>query len=238
MKFFNLDSPLMQALNKMADLMWLNLLALLGCIPIITVGPSLTALHYMALKIARNEEGYIARGFFKSFKENFKQSTAIWLIQLFVILVLAGDFIIMNFSGLEFSDFFQVILIAIAIMVFFTSMFLYPIQAKFENTVFRTIKNALFVGVLQFPKTVLMMILTMLPIALFVLFPQLMPVMVLFGFSVPAWLSAKLYDKFFQKLEDQFAEAHGTNEEPKDDDERIFKDELDESLVDTTGISK
>lgn len=239
MKFFNLDSPLMQALNKVADLMLLNALTLICCIPVITVGPSLTAMHYMALKIARNEEGYITRGFFKSFKENFKQGVAIWLIQLFVILVLVGDFCIMAYSGLEFNKFLQVILLAIAIMVFFISMFLYPVLAKFENTVFHTIRNALFVGVLQFPKTVLMMILTVLPVVLFFLFQQLIPIVFLFGLSVPAWLSAKLYDKFFRKLENQYLEANGTGEtEPEDEgeDERIFKDELDESLAGDTRI--
>ena len=64
MKLFNLDSPLMQFLNKVADLMWLNVLTLICCIPIVTVGPALTALHYMALKIARDEECYIARDYF------------------------------------------------------------------------------------------------------------------------------------------------------------------------------
>lgn len=223
----------MQALNKLADLMWLNVLTMLCCIPVITVGPSLTAMHYMALKIVRNEEGYITRGFFKSFRENFKQGVAIWLIQLFVILMLVGDFMIIAYSGLEFSQFLQVVLLAIAIMVYFISMFLYPVLAKFENTVLHTIRNALFVGVLQFPKTVLMMILNVLPLALLFLVHQLVPVVFLFGLSIPAWLSAKLYNKFFQKLEDQYLQTNGpavkgTEEE---DDERIFRDELDESLA-------
>ena len=73
MKFFDLDSPLMQVLNKVADLLWLNILTLICCIPIVTAGASLTAMNYMALKIVRNEECYITKGFFKSFKQNFKQ---------------------------------------------------------------------------------------------------------------------------------------------------------------------
>ena len=68
MKFLNLDSPLMQGLGKMADLMWLNVLTLIYCLPIVTIGASLTAMNYMALKLARNEECYITRGFCKSFK--------------------------------------------------------------------------------------------------------------------------------------------------------------------------
>lgn len=231
MRFFNLDSPFMQALNKLADLMWLNVLTMLCCIPIVTVGASLTAMHYTALKVVRNEEGYITRDFFRSFKTNFRQSTVLWLIELFVIFVLAGDFYIMKYSGLEFGNYIRIILMAIALLVYFTSMFLYPVLAKFENTVLRTIKNAFFIAVLQFPKTLLMMVLTVLPVVLFLLFQQLVPVIFLFGLSVPAWLSAKLYDKFFQKLEDQINAANAPAQEEADD-ERIFRDELDESLAD------
>jgi len=68
--FFDLDSPLMNVLNKMADLMWLNILTLICCIPVITAGAALTSMHYVALKIVRNEESYITRSFFKSFKTN------------------------------------------------------------------------------------------------------------------------------------------------------------------------
>ena len=45
-KFFNLDSPLMSGLSKLADLIWLNILAFICSIPIITIGASMTALNY------------------------------------------------------------------------------------------------------------------------------------------------------------------------------------------------
>ena len=64
--------------------------------PIVTIGPALTALYYMTLKMARNEETYIIRGFFKSFKENFRQAIVIWLIILVLILLIGMDFSIMN----------------------------------------------------------------------------------------------------------------------------------------------
>lgn len=231
MKFFNLDSPFMQTMNKVADLMWLNILTLICCFPIVTVGASMTALHYMALKIARDEECYITRDFFKSFKANFKQGTIIWLIQLFIALVLVGDFYIIEKSGLEFSSKMQVLLMAVAIIVLYTSMFVYPVLAKFENTVLRTIKNAFFIGVLQFPKTILMMVLMVLPFVLLIFFEQLTPLVVLFCFSAPAWAAAKLYSKFFKKLEDQMTQGEEGAEGEPEEDERIFKDELDSVLV-------
>lgn len=232
MKLFNLDSPLMQALGKMADLMWLNVLTMICCIPIFTVGASLTALNYMALKIARDEECYITKGFFKSFKENFKQATVIWLLMLAVMLVLVGDFLIMRDSGLEFNSVLRVIITVVAVLVAFTGLYVFPVLAKFENTIKRTIKNAFLMSIMQFPKTILMAILYLLPVVLFVVVYQIAPLAFLFCLSVPAWLSAKLYSKFFKKLEDQILEAAGGIQEG-DEDEHIFSDEPVESPADS-----
>lgn len=230
----------MQALNKVADLLILNILTVFCCIPVVTIGASMTAMHYVALKMARNEECYIARDFFKSFKLNLKQGTAIWLIELFVIVVLAGDFLIMSRTDMSFGNVIKVILTVVAFLALFTFIFVFPVLAKFENTVMRTIKNAFFIGVLQFPKTIAMMILSVLPIPLFLFFPQITPIIFLFGLTAPAWLSAKMYSGYFRKLEDQIREANAPaeGERPEEgEDERIFRDELDESLIDDTHIS-
>lgn len=228
MKIFNLDSPVMQALGKMADLMWLNLLTIVCCLPVITAGASLTAMHYMALKIVRNEECYITKGFFKSFKENFKQGTLIWLLMLVAIAVLTGDFLIMKYSGVEFNNVLKIMVVVVAVLFVFTVMFVFPVLAKFENTLWRTIKNAFLMSIMQFPKTILMVIMFAIPPVMFVYYPRTIPLVIFFGLSVPAWLSAMLYNKFFKKLEDQILAAAGPVQDAdgeQGEDERIFRDE-------------
>ena len=168
---FNLDSPLMQFLGKVADLMWLNILAMICCIPIFTAGASLTALHYMSLKIVRGEECYITRGFFKSFKQNFKQATIIWLILLLAILIMVGDIYIMKNSGLEFHIVLKVIIGVVAFLIIFAAMFVFPVLSKFDNTIKNTVKNAFIMSILQFPKTILMIILWVVPPVVAILFP-------------------------------------------------------------------
>ena len=74
----------MAVLNKISDVMILNLITLVMCVPIITAGAALTAKDYMCYKLVKNEEGGILKGFFHSFKQNFKQATIIWLIMLVV----------------------------------------------------------------------------------------------------------------------------------------------------------
>lgn len=233
MRLFNFDSPLMQSLNKIADLMWLNILTLICCIPVITVGPALTALHYTALKIVRDEECYIMKDFWKSFKLNLRQGIAIWLIELVIIALLVGDFLILQNVEVAFGEPMRVALMVVAILILFIFTFAYPVLAKFENTVMRTLKNALFIGILQFPKAILMMIVSVIPALLFVMAPQVLPIVLLFCFSAPAWVSAKLYNKFFKKLENEMKGEDDSGQEEAGtagEDERIFKDELDESL--------
>ena len=81
-RIFNMDNKFFVFMGRVADLMILNILCIICCIPIITIGASVTAMYYVTLKMARNEESYIVRSFFKSFKENFKQATVIWLVAL------------------------------------------------------------------------------------------------------------------------------------------------------------
>ncbi len=232
MKIFDLDSPFMQGLTKMSNLLLLNLLALVCCIPIVTIGASLTALNYMTLKMVRNEDCYIVKGFFKSFKENFKQATIIWLLLLLAVLVLVGDFLIMKNYGSDFNIVLKVIITMVGILVVFTSTFLFPTLAKFDNPVFRTIKNAFVISVLQFPKTILMIIFNLIPWLILLGSVRWVPLAFFFGFSAPAYFNAMLYNKFFKKLEAQIQGTDG-DEEPKDeteDTERIFHDEVDEGI--------
>lgn len=234
MKIFSLDSPLMVFLGKMADLMWLNILTLICCIPIVTAGAAFTALHYMSLKIVRNEECYITKGFFKSFKQNFKQATIIWLIMLLAIMIIAADYYIILKTELELHIVIKVVVLAATSLMLFTMMYVFPVLSKFDNTIKNTIKNAFAISIAQFPKTILMIIACGLPIAVMFLSYELFPVVLLFGFSGPALIAAMLYNKFFQRLEDGMVgtdEENESSEEESGEDERIFKDELDESIV-------
>ena len=231
MKIFDLDSPLMNVLNKMADLMWLNILTLICCIPSITAGAAFTSMHYVALKIVRNEESYITRSFFKSFKTNFRQATLIWLLILLIAAVLGGDYYIITKSGIQFSSVLVILIMAAAVLVICTALYVFPVLAKFDNTIMGTIRNAFIMSILQLPKTVVMFVMAFFPLIIYLVSLRLIPIIFLFGFSLPAYASAMLYNKFFQKLEDQLlSEQEPAPEVSPEEDERVFHDEIDESI--------
>lgn len=200
-KIFDIDSPVMRFLSRMADLMILNVLTIICCIPIITIGASFTSLHYVLLKMVRNEEGYIIRSFFKSFKQNFKQATIIWLFVLVFIIVLIGDILIFNYSVMEFPKALKVILLALSLLVMMISAYVFPILSRFDNTVMNTFKNALFMSILSLPKTILMLILYVVPVAAMYFIPMAVPFVFMFGISAPAYFSAMLYSGTFKKFE-------------------------------------
>lgn len=200
-RFFNLDSPIMRFLGRVADLMILNLVTLVCCIPVVTIGASLTAMHYVLLKMVRNEESYIVRSFFKSFKVNFKQATIIWLIIMLFLGFFAADSMIIKYSGLEFPSAMKIALTALFMVVYMVVCYVFPVLSKFDNTVPKTMKNALFMAILSFPKTVLMMIVYLLPLAILYFSLMAVPFVFLFGISAPAYVAAMLYNGTFKRFE-------------------------------------
>jgi uncharacterized membrane protein YesL len=199
--FFDLDSPLMAFLTKVADLMLLNLLVMLACIPIITIGPALTAMHYVLLKMVRKEEGYLFRQFFKSFKINFKLATISWLIVLVFIVILVIDLQIVNESGIEFASWMRIGLLAAAVLATMMGMYIFPLLARFENNLRNTFKNALFMSIMALPKTLLMILVCVAPAVLVMFSFNAIPVVLLLGISVPGYVCAMLYNKTFKRFE-------------------------------------
>lgn len=218
-RFFDIDSPVMRFLTKVADLMILNLLTILCCIPVITAGAAFTSMHYVLLKMARNEEGYIVKAFFKSFKENFRQATIIWLFVLAFILIIIGDLLIFNYSAMEFPKALKAVLFAVTFLVMMVMVYVFPVLSRFENTIWNTLKNALLMSILSLPKTLLMIILYVVPIAVIFFIPMAVPLVFLFGFSAPAYFAAMLYSGTFKRFEpeeepiiDRFETGNGSDD--------------------------
>lgn len=211
-RIFDLDSPLMRALSKMADLLWLNLLTLLLCIPIVTAGAALTALNFCCLKMVRGEEGYITKDYFRSFKENFGQSTILWIIILLVGGVLAFDVKFLFFSELA-SDPSTIIVAGIlvaCILYIFTLLYIFPVQSHFVNSVGKTLRNSFLMSIMALPRSVLMLIVWCIPTVVMYYFQTLFLLGLLFWFSLPAYISALLYNKTFKKFE---PEKEDTNDD-------------------------
>lgn len=205
-RFLDMDSPVMRFLNRVADLMILNILMIICCIPVITIGAAHTAMHYVLLRMVRDREGYLIRGFFKSFRENFKQATLIWLLMLLVIVVYIGDILIFNFSGMRFPKPVVIAVIAVAFLLLMMAVYIFPLQARFENSIKNTLKNAMILAFANLPRTVIMMAYYALPLAVCYISSYALLFVLMFGISVPAYGAARIYSGIFKKLEPETEE--------------------------------
>lgn len=200
-RLFDLDSPIMRFLSRVGDMMILNILVMICCIPIITVGAAFTAMHYVLLKMVRDEEGYLIRGFFKSFVQNFKQATVMWLLMLLVAAVYVGDSYIFGYSGVAFPRALIIAVIAIGITMLMVAMYVFPLLARFDNTIRNTFRNAAVLTFANLPKTLLMALMYVLPLIIGYYSSYFFIFIVLFGISVPAYGAACLYSGIFKKFE-------------------------------------
>jgi uncharacterized membrane protein YesL len=202
-KVFNFEGPVFTFLSRLADLFWLNLLYILCCLPVITAGAATTALYYVTLKMAKDEEGYITKSFFKSFKDNFIQATLIWAVFLVIFVIMFLDFRIANGGSMAevlnnstVSDVVIVAVIVMAIIALMTLTYVFPLLAQFDNTVFNTIKNAFLISIRHLPYTFLMMLIAAIPVALIWFSPALL-LLVVIMFSAVAYINSKFYNRIF-----------------------------------------
>ena len=206
MNFNWIDNPIMRGMGRLADFIILNLLWVVCSIPIITIGASTTALYTVMLKLVKNEEGYIAKGFLKALKENFKQSTIMWIIFLLISIVFVVDFVSIKLMSDEIGGILQILFLFMGALLAAWMVYAFALQARFVNTVKNTLKNAMILVFAKLPFTVLIVLLTVGPVLVTFLTVRtlVIGVMVWFfaGVSLVAWLNSYLLRFVFKKLEE------------------------------------
>lgn len=209
--FFSFNGKFFRVADKFGNLFWLNLLCILCCIPIVTIGASLTACYYVTLRMVRNEEQYIARDFFRSFRQNFWQSTLIGIALGIIYLVLFLGMRLLAVSDgagnrlIPLAGFLGVINGAALILTAMEAAYVFPLLAKFDNSVLNMMRNAIQIGFQHLPETVL--ILVMNAIAPMLLLTALLlegafwllSFLICFGFSAPAFLCSLLLVRIFDQ---------------------------------------
>ena len=201
--FFNMDSPLWRFLGRLADIMILNIVFLITCIPIVTIGAAWTSLSYVTLKMSRDEESYIVKSYFKAFRQNFRQATVIWILTLAVMLIFYMDFHIIRNMASSMVQIMYVLLSAIALLFGLTLLYVLPVLAKFDNTILNTIKNAFLISISNLPRTLLMLVVIVGSAVLTFLSQQTIAVGLLvwtmIGFALIAFLNAHILVKIFDR---------------------------------------
>lgn len=200
MKIFSQDGVLYKLISNFFALLKINLLWLLFSLPIVTLGGATIAAYDVFLKMAQEEEGYIGRQFVSSFKKNFKTGIPYGLLLLFCIYVVWLDFSL--FEQLEDNPIILLIMGMIAAFVFLISfLFAFPLQARYENTLVKTLKNSADISIRYFVRTLTLIIALTVELAFFFWSPVTLIFGVLIGPACLMYTVAGYAGIFFREIE-------------------------------------
>lgn len=206
MKLFNPDSRIMIFLSRVADLVILNILWLVCCVPVVTIGASTTAMYHVIRHWQKDSVSSIMRDFFQSFKEDFKQATPVYLILLIpTAAVVMNAMLIFNpENSAAVPSYLLVIWFISALILLFISSFVYPVMAFFADSIFKTLRNAMVLALANLPRTILISILNLLPVILLFVnlsfFLQSSIFWLLIGGALVAYLNMSILKPVFKKL--------------------------------------
>lgn len=199
-----MDGKFLNIFNRITDLVVLNLLWILCCLPIFTIGAATSALYQVTLQMAEDRESYIVKSFFHAFRENFKQATASWLICLAAIVVLLADTYVVShfFTGTYIT--YVVLFLILAFLLFCIMLYMFPVIAYFKNSLKKIFINSFRLAFGNLATTLQLFLLSLLPALVLVLF-QSMPVLGSFLIlvivpSVTAFFQSVLLSHLFQKI--------------------------------------
>ena len=199
------DSKLIILLEGVANTMLLNILFLICCVPVFTIGAAFTAL-FSGCRALMNDEACF-KAFFRGLRSGFRRSTLAWLIQLPVLTVLAltahSVWVYMN-AGMKMGVFTLVVSLIGLVIALAVSMMTFLFYSRFECTLRQLLKNGLFMTMAHLFRAVLIGLANWAPVLMFFLTPytfmQLSIVFVVLWFGVSASLSVWLMKKPFALL--------------------------------------
>jgi len=202
---FSPDSTLMRALTRIADTMILNFFFIVTSLPVITLGASLTALNFTAMRIATGKCNSVSSDYFRSFRRNFRQGTVIALILALLGAVLAAWYIVV--TSLAIPPLAELLLLAVwyglALTLAMMTVFAFPYLASFEGTTRQVLRNARLMSWRHLLTTLAVLALMALAAGVTVLVPEFTGYglgWLLIGFAGIAvangFLFARVFDKY------------------------------------------
>lgn len=196
----NINSSFFKFWDKFIDLFFLNIIMLVCCIPIGTIGPAVTAAYAVLLKMVDDQEGYIYKDFFKYFKSNFKKGFVLGLIALAAVYALYIEWqVVTKMEDVNFI--FIVIAIISTAIVIAALLYVFPLTARYENTIINTIKNSFHISVFFFGRTCFILFIIALEIVLFMWNKWLMLAGILVGPMIVIYTIAAMGKRIFLKIE-------------------------------------
>lgn len=154
MKLFHQDGPLMDALRRLTDLMFCNMMFCLLSLPLVTAGAALCALYDCTLSIVQEQEDpIIVRQFWRSFRKHFKQATLLWLLCLAAFLFLGVYYVVTGMLTGQLGRVYRVTFFLLLLLFLFGFQYLFPLRSQYTMKTGHLLKNAWLLSAAALPCT-------------------------------------------------------------------------------------
>lgn len=199
------ESPVLSFLNKLADLLLLNALWLICCIPVVTIGAATTAMYYVCIVSIRSGDGYVVRRFFKSFRENFKTATILWMLMLLLGTILGADLFFWYVQGSLFAKIMFVLSAVLAVLIGIVALWSLPVLAKLDGSLKQTVVNAAKFAIAYLPYTAMVLLITGIFVFANLKSIAMNAISFFVGFAVLAYVQSFFFYKVFMNhIEERF----------------------------------
>jgi uncharacterized membrane protein YesL len=196
-----------RVLEVFTDLVYLNVLWLVTCLPVVTIAPATVAMFGVVRGWIRGKDVPTTREFFSLFKENFGQSLAVGFVWFVLGALLAADFLLVGQME-SFRRPLYVVFLVFALLYASATVYLFPVMVNYELDWKAVIKNSLLFSIGR-PLTTLQCLLTG-AVALFVIASLWIAIFV--AASATAYAIYFLCDRAFKNVES----LKGTRTEERD----------------------
>ena len=195
-KIFDPVGKMMELLWRPIHIMFLNLIWVLFSLPIVTIGASTTALYSVLIKMRNGREGKLFRDFWDAFRGNFRQATIIWLLIVLAAFVFTTDIVYFFNMGGFLGTFSAMIFVGLDVILLLMSLYVFPMQAVFDNSIATTMKSASLLLSRHLGWSVVLLALAILAaIAVIVYWPLIW----WFIFGLVAFINAWIFDRIFRR---------------------------------------
>lgn len=190
-------------INTFCNFIVLNLIFLITCLPVITIGAALSSLYYVTLKEARGEYGYLVRTYIREFKRNLKSATIAFSILFVIGAALLFNIVFWFGTGTIISTILTGVMIAASVAWFLIFAYTFPLIGRFENSTKQTFKNAFGLAVIHLKYTLALITIDAFVFFLCLFLAPMKLIMVLFGFAFVAYCQSFVFKKIFEPYEDE-----------------------------------
>lgn len=198
------DTPAAVLLRLLADLITVNVLAIICFFPVFTIGASLSAMYAVLFKREREDGSVeVIKTFFKAFLRNFGKATLLELVLVLIIIVAAGDFWYASQSDMLVRTIFAGVGTVIALVAGIVFLLAFAQQSVYRNSIVNYLKNSMVLAMCAPGQLLLAMAAWILPWYLAYVEPEMIlrlgVLYIMCGFSFPAWATVKLMNPVFTK---------------------------------------